>query len=69
MADFPYSTNPASVKRFLGDIQRIGKPPKVTIKWIQGLAACRRETHNGLYANETKRVFADRPTQKGVKTL
>ena len=33
------------------------------------LAACRRGTHNGPSANKTRRVFADRPTQKRVKTV
>ena len=36
---------------------------------ISTLAACRRGTNNGPSANETRRVFADRPTHEWVKTL
>lgn len=35
MADFPYNTNPASLKRFLGHVQTSGVPDKVTIKYLE----------------------------------
>ncbi|MCI0404976.1 MAG: DUF5343 domain-containing protein [candidate division Zixibacteria bacterium] len=37
MAEFPYTPNAASLKRFFVQIQTIGTPSKVTIKWIQSL--------------------------------
>ena len=35
MADFPYTPNPASVKRFLEHVQSAGVPPKVTQKYLE----------------------------------
>jgi hypothetical protein len=35
MADFPYSPNPASLKRFLDHIQKAGVPDKVTGKYLE----------------------------------
>lgn len=37
MAEFPYTPNPASLKRFLGQVKTVGIPSKVTMKWIEGL--------------------------------
>ncbi len=35
MADFPYTLNPPSLKRFLGHIQSAGVPPKVTTQYLE----------------------------------
>lgn len=37
MADFPYSANPANIKRFFEKLQSVGKPSKITFKWIEGI--------------------------------
>ena len=36
-ADFPYMTNPASLRRFLEKVQSLGVPTKVTIPYLQSL--------------------------------
>jgi hypothetical protein len=35
MADFPYSPQPLSVKRFLDHVQKAGVPDKVTLKYFE----------------------------------
>ncbi len=35
MADFPYTTNPASLKHFFDHVQTAGVPTKVTIKYLE----------------------------------
>jgi len=42
---------------------------KMADEQVRELAACRRGTHKGPSANETRRVFADQPTPKRVKML
>jgi hypothetical protein len=37
MASFPYCPNAARVKRFFDGFHGIGKPEKVTVKWLEGL--------------------------------
>lgn len=37
MADFPYTPNPANIKRFLEKLQTVGKPSKVTFKWVESI--------------------------------
>ncbi|HUT32343.1 MAG TPA: DUF5343 domain-containing protein [Planctomycetota bacterium] len=37
MADFPYTLSPGNVKRFFGQLQEVGKPDKVPMKWIEAL--------------------------------
>lgn len=37
MVDFPYTPKPASLVRFLGKIQSMGVPPKVTQKFIESV--------------------------------
>jgi len=37
MAEFPYTPNPASLEKFLATIQSIGRPQKVTQKWLTGI--------------------------------
>jgi hypothetical protein len=36
-ADFPYSTNPASLRKFLEKIRTVGVPDKVTIVYLESL--------------------------------
>ena len=37
MADFPYTNNPASLKKFLEHVQAAGVPPKVTIQYLESV--------------------------------
>lgn len=37
MAEFPYSPSPTSIGRFFPQIQIVGKPDKVTLKWLEGI--------------------------------
>jgi hypothetical protein len=36
-ADFPYMTNPATLRRFLEKVQTLGVPAKVTVSYLQSL--------------------------------
>ncbi|MCL4504824.1 MAG: DUF5343 domain-containing protein [Chloroflexi bacterium] len=37
MADFPYTPIPATLDKFFSQIQIIGKPPKITVKWLESI--------------------------------
>jgi hypothetical protein len=37
MAEFPYSTQPSKLADFLANIQAVGKPDKVTLKYLETL--------------------------------
>ncbi len=37
MPDFPYTPNAASLERFFSEIQTVGKPSKVSFKWLSGI--------------------------------
>lgn len=37
MPDFPYTPNAASLPKFFSEIQTVGKPSKVSFKWLSGI--------------------------------
>lgn len=37
MADFPYLANAASIKQLVSKIHGVGKPTKVTQKWLESI--------------------------------
>ena len=37
MADFPYTSNTASIKQLFSKIHEVGKPTKVTQKWLESI--------------------------------
>jgi hypothetical protein len=37
MADYPYTPKPGVIKPFLEKLQTVGVPPRITVKWIEGL--------------------------------